>query len=123
MPTPEFESNWTILRDELAAIHKREAGQLSFEGRYRLSYRIVFHRQGPLLYQKVKEFEQERCSHEVKPRIQKAVPKDLERLALPRLLVTSANERRRLGEGFLRLVLYNWTEYSAAMNMIADVLM
>lgn len=119
----EFEACWNMIYDALTDIHKRDAGKLSFEQLYRASYKIVIRRRGLELYEKVGEFEQKWFRDEVIPPIFGLVSEKLVSLALGAMPGTSSNERREMGEQFLKGMRDSWERHVSAMSMITDIMM
>lgn len=119
----EFEACWNMIYDALADIHKRDAGKLSFEQLYRASYKIVLRRRGAELYEKVEKFERQWFEEEVIPPIFDLVSEKLVGLALNELPGTTNNERREMGEKFLKGMRDSWERHTSAMGMITDILM
>lgn len=119
----EFEACWNMIYDALADIHKRDAGKLSFEQLYRASYKIVLRRRGAELYEKVEKFEREWFEDQVIPPIFGLVSGKLVSLALGELPGTTNNERRDMGEKFLKGMRDSWERHTSAMGMMTDILM
>ncbi|GAP92011.1 putative cullin 3 [Rosellinia necatrix] len=119
----EFEQCWDKLREAQRNIHNQNAGDLSFEQLYRYSYKIVLMRSGNLLYDRVKEFEEDWFAEKVMPQILALITKNLVSITLDGTPGTSVVERRALGEKFLKGVRTSWEDHSRAMNMVADILM
>lgn len=119
----EFEPCWDILRGALTDIHNKNASKLSFENLYRASYKIVLRKKGQLLYEKVKEFEEEWFRVHVLPRIVELLTSNLVNIALLQVPGSSTHERRETGERFLRGIRSTWEDHNMSMNMIADILM
>lgn len=119
----EFEACWNMIYEALTDIHRRDAGKLSFEQLYRASYKIVLRRRGTELYEKVGQFEKEWFEAHVIPPIFDLVSGNLVGLALGDLPGTSANERREMGEKFLKGMRDSWERHTSAMGMITDILM
>ncbi|CZT47201.1 related to cullulin 3 [Rhynchosporium secalis] len=122
----DFESQWEILGSALREIHTKNASQLSFEQIYRASYKIVLKKQGDILYQRVKQFEEQWFGGEVLPGIRKLITPNL--LSISRdggagVAGVTANERRMTGEDFLRGLKAAWEDHITTMNMTTDVLM
>ncbi|KAF2687674.1 Cullin-domain-containing protein [Lentithecium fluviatile CBS 122367] len=118
----DFESTWDIIQAAFREIHTKNASRLSYEELYRHAYRIVLKKKGEDLYKKVKEFEKQWLSGEVRSSIQL--------LLSPNLLAdaqsvggTTANERRVAGEKFLKGLKQAWGDHQVCMSMLADVLM
>lgn len=103
-------------------IHQKNCSKLAFEHLYRAGYNIVLNRQGDVLYDRVRDFEQDYCAKNVIPKIAAHVTPNLVNIALGRT-AASANERREMHETFLRRLRDSWEDHNTAMNMIADVLM
>ncbi|KAF3762637.1 Cullin-domain-containing protein [Cryphonectria parasitica EP155] len=119
----EFEACWSMLCGALTDIHRRDAGKLSFEQLYRASYKIVIKRRGLELYEKVGAFEEKWFRDEVIPPIYELVSGKLVNLALGDLPGTSTNERREMGEKFLKGMRDSWERHVSAMGMITDIMM
>ncbi|KAH8891856.1 Cullin-domain-containing protein [Thozetella sp. PMI_491] len=116
----EFEPCWQLIEQALVDIHTRNAGRLSFEQLYRASYKIVLRKQGQQLYERVKSFEENWFKTRIVPEIIELTPRNV---ALTTLDTVSANERRQMGEKFLRGLRDKWQAHNLAMNMAADILM
>ncbi|KAH7027313.1 Cullin [Microdochium trichocladiopsis] len=119
----DFEQCWEKLQDALRDIHNRNAGNLSFEQLYRYSYKIVLQKSGGLLYDRVKEFEENWFAKEVMPPILNLVSKNLISVTLHENSGTSVVDRRAMGEKFLKGIKSSWESHNISMNMIADILM
>lgn len=119
----EFDACWQMIYDALADIHNRDAGRLSFEQLYRASYKIVVKRRGHELYEKVGEFETQWFNDQVIPPIYELMSGKLVSLALGDLPGTTANERREMGEEFIKGIRDSWERHVSAMGMITDILM
>lgn len=120
----DFEPCWELLRQALVDVHQKNAGKLSFEQLYRASYKIVLRKKGELLYDRVKEFEENWFRQHVMPPIEALLSKSLINITLVSMpSSTSTNERRQLGEKFLVGIRDSWVDHNTSMNMIADILM
>lgn len=119
----EFDACWQMIYDALADIHNRDAGQLSFEQLYRASYKIVVKRRGIELYEKVGAFETQWFNDRVIPPIHQLMSGKLVSLALGELPGTTSNERREMGEEFIKGIRDSWERHVSAMGMITDILM
>lgn len=117
----DFEQDWKSLSSSLREIHTKNASTLSFEQLYRNAYKLVLKKKGEPLYNKVKEFEQDWLTHEVRTRILDELPSSL--LAAHNGAQLSANERRDAGEKLLRSLKAAWEDHNLCMNMTTDVLM
>ncbi|KAL8757785.1 MAG: hypothetical protein Q9184_004123 [Pyrenodesmia sp. 2 TL-2023] len=117
----DFEQDWKSLSSSLREIHTKNASTLSFEQLYRNAYKLVLKKKGEPLYNKVKEFEQDWLTHEVRTRILDELPSSL--LAVHNGAQLSANERRDTGEKLLRSLKAAWEDHNLCMNMTTDVLM
>ncbi|KAJ4394353.1 hypothetical protein N0V93_003570 [Gnomoniopsis smithogilvyi] len=123
-PDSEFEACWAMLSEALTDIHNRDSGGLSFEQLYRASYKIVIKKRGMELYDKVDAFERKWFADKVIPPIfEMASGSNLVSLALGDLPGTTSNERREVGEKFLKGVRDSWEGHTSAMGMITDILM
>jgi cullin 3 len=119
----EFTPCWDILRGALTDIHNKNASRLSFENLYRASYKIVLRKNGELLYNSVKAFEELWFRNHALPPIAELVSPNLISIALLQLPGSSAHERRETGERFLRGIRSTWEDHNMSMNMVADILM
>ncbi|TPX15579.1 uncharacterized protein E0L32_004277 [Thyridium curvatum] len=119
----DFDQCWALISDAISDIHTQNAGRLSFEQLYRASYKIVLKKKGDQLYNKVKEFEENWFSTRVVPEIFQLITRNLVAVALHDATGTSANERRAIGEKFLRGLRDAWEAHNRSMNMVADFLM
>ncbi|RDW85115.1 cullin-domain-containing protein [Coleophoma cylindrospora] len=119
----DFDTQWDILRSALREIHEKNASKLSFEQLYRASYKIVLKKQGEMLYDRVKEYEEQWFGSEVMPKIGKLITKNLTNVTLGGVPGTTANERRITGEQFLKGLKATWEDHITCMNMTTDVLM
>ena len=118
----DFEATWTTISSAFTEIHTKNASRLSYEELYRHAYRVVLKKNGEELYKRVRQFEHEWLSSEVRSTIQS--------LLAPNLLVstqslggTTTNERRVAGEKFLKGLKQAWNDHQVCMSMLADVLM
>ncbi|KAF2108290.1 Cullin [Lophiotrema nucula] len=118
----DFENTWGTIASAFREIHTKNASRLSYEELYRHAYRIVLKKKGEELYKRVKEFEHEWLSNEVRGSIQALFSPNL--LADTQSLGgTTTNERRVAGEKFLRGLKQAWGDHQVCMSMLADVLM
>ncbi|KAL9007721.1 MAG: hypothetical protein Q9173_007072 [Seirophora scorigena] len=117
----DFEQDWKSLSSSLREIHTKNASTLSFEELYRNAYKLVLKKKGEPLYNKVKEFEQDWLTHEVRTRILDELPSSLQ--AAHNGAQLSAGERREAGEKLLRSLKLAWEDHNICMNMTTDVLM
>lgn len=119
----DFEGSWKVLSSSLREIHTKNASRLSFEELYRNAYKIVLKKKGEVLYDRVKSFEQEWLSGQVRERIKTLITASLVSNTDEGAAGTSANERRAAGERFLRGLKQAWEDHQVCMNMTTDVLM
>ncbi|RDA90132.1 hypothetical protein CP533_0750 [Ophiocordyceps camponoti-saundersi (nom. inval.)] len=117
----DFDDCWHMLEEALRDIHNKSSGRLSFEELYRAAYKIVLIKKGAVLYQRVKQFEEQWFTTHVIPKIESLVTKNLINIGVDRS--SSVNERRRTGEKFLLGVRDTWQDHNMSMNMTADILM
>ncbi|OCL06578.1 Cullin-domain-containing protein [Glonium stellatum] len=118
----DFENTWGIIASAFREIHTKNASKLSYEELYRHAYRIVLKKKGEDLYRRVRNFEHDWLSNEVRGTIHA--------LLTPGLLAnsqsiggTTANERRFAGERFMKGLKQAWQDHQVCMSMLADVLM
>ncbi|KAI0402791.1 Cullin [Xylaria palmicola] len=119
----EFDQFWEKLREAICDIHNQNAGNLSFEQLYRYSYKMVLLKSGDLLYDRVKEFEEEWFADKVMPPLAELITKNLVSITLDHAPGSSVVERRSMGEKFLKALRGFWENHNMCMNMIADILM
>ncbi|KAF4594550.1 SCF ubiquitin ligase subunit CulC [Ophiocordyceps camponoti-floridani] len=118
----DFETCWHMLEEALRDIHNKTCGRLSFEELYRAAYKIVLTKKGAVLYERVKQFEEQWFTTHVIPKIEILVTKNLINIGVGKSSC-SVNERRRAGEKFLLGVRDTWQDHNMSMNMTADILM
>lgn len=119
----EFNACWGMLHQALKDIHNRDAGKLSFEQLYRASYKIVLKRRGPDLFEKVGAFERQWFGEKVVPPIFDLMAGHMISHALGDMPGTTDNERRELGERFLKGMRDSWEQHMSAVAMISDIMM
>ena len=116
---------WEVLKSSLTEIHSKRASQLSFEELYRNAYKLVLKKRGETLYERVKDFEQEWLTDEIRPEIEATLTPSLVALTLGSggQTISTANEKRSDGEKLLRALKSAWEDHNLCMNMTTDVLM
>ncbi|KAH7170766.1 Cullin [Dactylonectria macrodidyma] len=119
----DFEACWNMLKEALRDIHNKNCSRLSFEELYRAAYKIVLKKKGEVLYDRVKEFEEQWFAEHVIPKISTLVTRSLINIGVDRTSATSVNERRQTGEKFLKGLRDTWEDHNMSMNMTADILM
>ncbi|TQS38475.1 hypothetical protein Golomagni_01017 [Golovinomyces magnicellulatus] len=119
----DLETQWMILKSALTEIHTKNASNLSFEQIYRASYKMVLKKQGELLYDRVRKYEQEWLISNIMPRIRALVTNKLVNFMFGSVSGVTANERRIVGEEFLKGIKASWEDHIMTMNMTTDVLM
>ncbi|KAK7403375.1 hypothetical protein QQX98_010850 [Neonectria punicea] len=119
----DFQACWSMLKEALRDIHNKNCSRLSFEELYRAAYKIVLKKKGEVLYDRVKEFEEQWFAEHVIPKIEVLVTKSLINIGVDRTSATSVNERRQTGEKFLKGLRDTWEDHNMSMNMTADILM
>ena len=119
----DFDSLWAVLSSSLREIHTRNASKLSFEELYRTAYKLVLKKKGELLYIKVKEFEQDWLSDEIRPRIFGTISSSLLLGTISTTAITTTNEKRVAGERLMKALKEAWEDHNLCMNMTTDVLM
>ncbi len=119
----DFETMWAELSSSLREIHTKNASKLSFEELYRNAYKLVLKKKGETLYERVKLFEKEWLSHEVRARINDVLSSSLLVGAGGLAGNTTVNEKRIAGERFLKGLKQAWEDHNLCMNMTTDVLM
>ncbi|UKZ77497.1 hypothetical protein TrVFT333_005219 [Trichoderma virens FT-333] len=119
----DFDACWNMIKEALRDIHNKSCGRLSFEELYRAAYKIVLKKKGEVLYDKVKEFEEQWFAQHVIPKIEVLVTKSLINIGIDMSSSASVNERRQTGEKFLKGLRDTWEDHNMSMNMTADILM
>ncbi|QUC17781.1 uncharacterized protein UV8b_02022 [Ustilaginoidea virens] len=119
----DFEDCWNMLKEALRDIHNKSCGRLSFEELYRAAYKIVLKKKGQVLYERVKQFEEQWFAEHVIPKIEVLVTKCLVSVGVDNKLSSSVSERRQTGEKFLKGLRDTWEDHNVSMNMTADILM
>lgn len=94
------ESIWTLLKNAIQEIQKKNNSGLSFEELYRNAYTMVLHKHGERLYNGLKEV--------VMHHLQQKVREDV---------------LRALNNNFLQTLNQAWTDHQTSMVMIRDILM
>lgn len=80
-------------------------------------------KQGNILYDRVKEYEEQWFGSQVMPAIRKLITNNLVNITLGGVSAATANERRLTGEEFLKGLKASWEDHNTVMNMTTDVLM
>ena len=119
----EFNLTWEKLRKALTDIHRRESSNLSFEELYRTVYKIVLKKKGDVLYDNVKQFEEQWLAENVIPGIKSLLSASLLTSTTTAPSASTANLRRQLGEEFLLGIRVAWEDHNRCMNMGADIMM
>ena len=118
----DFENTWGIIASAFREIHTKNASKLSYEELYRHAYRTVLKKKGEDLYRRVRDFEHDWLSNEVRGTIHTLLTTNL--LASSQSIGgTTANERRFAGERFMKGLKQAWQDHQVCMSMLADVLM
>ncbi|XP_065889217.1 cullin-3-like isoform X2 [Dysidea avara] len=94
------EASWTLLKNAIREIQKKNNSGLSFEELYRNAYTLVLHKQGKKLYTGVSDVVKEHLQNEVKDDVMTSMHN---------------NFLETLGEA--------WADHQTAMVMIRDILM
>lgn len=119
----EFDSIWNVLASSLREIHSKNASKLSFEELYRNAYTLVLKKKGDVLYERVKEFEENWLASEIQPRIMAVLSPTLLAAGSRTSTAITANEKRVDGEKLLMALKEAWEDHNLCMNMTTDVLM
>ncbi|KAL6868544.1 Cullin [Trichoderma novae-zelandiae] len=119
----DFDACWNMIKEALYDIHNKSCGRLSFEELYRAAYKIVLKKKGEVLYERVKEFEEQWFAEHAIPKIEVLVTKSLINVSVDVSSSASVNERRQTGERFLKGLRDTWEDHNMSMNMTADILM
>ncbi|PTB81437.1 Cullin-domain-containing protein [Trichoderma longibrachiatum ATCC 18648] len=112
-----------MIKEALYDIHNKSCGRLSFEELYRAAYKIVLKKKGEVLYERVKEFEEQWFAEHAIPKIEVLVTKSLINMSVDASSSASVSERRQTGENFLKGLKDTWEDHNMSMNMTADILM
>lgn len=123
MEGSDFDQCWDMLKTALCDIHNKNCSGLSFEELYRAAYKIVLKKKGSVLYDHVKEFEQNWFADNVIPKIERLVTRNLVGIEFGKSSGGSINQTRQAGESFLKGIRDAWDDHNTSMNMIADILM
>lgn len=83
---------WDTLSTALREIHCKNASKLSFEQLYRASYKIVLKKQGEMLYDRVKAYEEQWFGTEVMPPIRSLITNNLVNVTMGGVVSTTPNE-------------------------------
>ncbi|KPJ15119.1 Cullin-3-B [Papilio machaon] len=94
------ESIWSLLKNAIQEIQKKNNSGLSFEELYRNAYTMVLHKHGERLYTGLKEV----VTHHLENKVREDV-------------------LHSLHNGFLQTLNYAWTDHQTSMVMIRDILM
>ncbi|CAH2104648.1 unnamed protein product [Euphydryas editha] len=94
------ESIWTLLKNAIQEIQKKNNSGLSFEELYRNAYTMVLHKHGERLYTGLKEV----VTHHLETKVREDV-------------------LHSLHNGFLQTLNNAWTDHQTSMVMIRDILM
>lgn len=94
------ESIWTLLKNAIQEIQKKNNSGLSFEELYRNAYTMVLHKHGERLYNGLKEVVTHHLQHKVREDVLRA-----------------------LNNNFLQTLNTAWTDHQTSMVMIRDILM
>ncbi|PTB65433.1 Cullin-domain-containing protein [Trichoderma citrinoviride] len=119
----DFDACWNMIKEALYDIHNKSCGRLSFEELYRAAYKIVLKKKGEVLYERVKEFEEQWFAEHAIPKIEVLVTKSLINISVDVSSSASVSERRQTGENFLKGLRDTWEDHNMSMNMTADILM
>ncbi|KAL6895676.1 Cullin [Trichoderma longibrachiatum] len=119
----DFDACWNMIKEALYDIHNKSCGRLSFEELYRAAYKIVLKKKGEVLYERVKEFEEQWFAEHAIPKIEVLVTKSLINMSVDASSSASVSERRQTGENFLKGLKDTWEDHNMSMNMTADILM
>ncbi len=119
----DFEDMWAKLSSSFLEIHTKNASKLSFEELYRTAYKLVLKKKGEILYDRVKDFEKEWLSTNVRTAIRSLLSASLLSVSAGGMGGTTVNERRAGGERFLKGLKQAWEDHNLCMNMTTDVLM
>ncbi|TFB06260.1 Cullin-3-B [Trichoderma ghanense] len=119
----DFDACWNMIKEALYDIHNKSCGRLSFEELYRAAYKIVLKKKGEVLYERVKEFEEQWFAEHAIPKIEVLVTKSLINISVDVSSSASVSERRQTGENFLKGLKESWEDHNMSMNMTADILM
>lgn len=119
----DFDDTWKQLESSFLQIHTRNASTLSYEHLYRYAYRLVLKKKGAELYVKVLQFENDWLATTIRAQVHAALSQTLLSAVDTDAAGPSVNERRDLGERFLKAVKDVWQDHQVCMAMLSDVLM
>ena len=117
-----IESHWAALASAFRDIHTKNMSSLSFEHNYRLAYQLVLKKHGELLYGRVKTFEEEWLTTQVRGKLKTLISSKLLNNDEAAGNV-SVHEKRLAGERFLKGMKVAWEDHNVCMNMFTDLLM
>lgn len=120
---PDFEGAWNTLSSSFREIHTKNASNLSFEELHRSAYKIVLKQKGAVLYGRVRDFEREWLTNEVKAHLRSLISSSILAQSQSEASGTTLLERRLAGERYLRGLDQAWQDYQLGINMLSDVLM
>ncbi len=100
MDEEEVEKIWTLLKEAIQEIQRKNNSGLSFEGLYRSAYTLVLHKHGERLYTGLKEAVRAHLETEVRPTVTAAIHNN-----------------------FLQTLNAAWNDHQTSMVMIRDILM
>ena len=120
---PDFESAWNVLSSSFREIHTKNASNLSFEELHRSAYKIVLKQKGDVLYSRVRDFEREWLTNEVRVHVRSLISSSILAQSQSESSGATLLERRLAGEKFLKGLKQAWQDYQLGMNMLSDVLM
>lgn len=100
MEDSQAETIWTLLKEAIQEIQRKNNSGLSFEELYRNAYNMVLNKHGERLYHGLKEVVQDHLEHKVRKEV-----------------LDSLNNE------FLQVLNNAWTEHQTSMTMIRDILM
>lgn len=116
---------WTLLKNAIQEIQKKNNSGLSFEELYRNAYTMVLHKHGERLYTGLKEVVTHHLEHKV--RSFKVLPRGVQsaksRTNCVRFVQIREDVLKALNNNFLKTLNQAWSDHQTSMVMIRDILM
>lgn len=118
------QSIWTLLRNAIQEIQKKNNSGLSFEELYRNAYTMVLHKHGERLYTGLREVVTNHLENKVKEKNSIFILKIASNLnRLNSKLKVRADVLAALRNNFLQTLNQAWNDHQTSMVMIRDILM
>jgi hypothetical protein len=119
----DVDATWKVLSDAFLDIHNKNASSLSFEQLFRNAYKLVLKKKHDILYDKVRNFEDNYLTSHIRPKINSHVTPTILLGYEGQVSESQTNERRLDGEKFMKEIKIAFQDQQLCMGMITDVLM